>query len=140
MTQPPQWLSRQVAVGRRASSGQSGARQRTAAHALDQAAARSSAFLRVVTRGQSSAAQQALLSFTGSGLYVVIAQSSSLAHSMAVAAGGFLSGAVVGSAAGGGVASAGVGVAAGSGWWSCAEQAARASTRTSARMGKLLCP
>lgn len=123
--------SRQTATGAGRSSGQSGARQRTDEHMLDQAAARSSAFLRLVTRGQSNAAQQALLSLTGSGLYVVIAQSSALAHSMASGPGGFRS---PRSVAGGGVAAAGAGVAAGSGWWSCEEQAASRAARRSARM------
>ncbi len=124
-----QWLSLQTATGAETSSGQSGARQRTAAHFCDQAAARSSAFLRDVTRAQSSAAQQPLAAFTGSGLYVVTAQSPSLAHSTAVEAGGFLSGAGV---------SAGVegGAWVGAGWlvWSCDEQAARAITSRRARM------
>ena len=123
-----QWLSEQTATGSGAPAGQSGARQRTAAHFCDQAAARSSAFLRVVTRAQTNAAQQPLASFTGSGAYVVVAQSASLAHSAAVpGSGGFLSGAG---------ASVGVGVGGAGGWlvWSCDEQAARAATRRSARM------
>jgi hypothetical protein len=73
-TQRPAW---QAATGSGAPAGQLGARQRTAAQAADHAPPSSLARLAVSTRGQESAAQQPLPSFTGSGAYVVVAQSAS---------------------------------------------------------------
>jgi hypothetical protein len=121
--------SRQTATGSGAPAGQSGARQRTAAQLFDQAAARSSAFLRLVTRGQSSAAQQPLASTTGSGLYVVTAQSSSVAHSMASGPGGFRSG-------GGDSFAVGVGVGVGVGWSEWEEHATASTSRATRRMAR----
>ena len=77
-TQRPAW---QAATGSGAPAGQLGARQRTAAQAADQASVSSLARFAVSTRGQESAAQQPLPSFTGSAAYVVVTQSASLAQS-----------------------------------------------------------
>lgn len=134
-----QWLSRQVATGSGAPAGQLGARQRTAAHFCDQAAVSSSTCFLVSTRAQASAAQQPLASFTGSGAYVVVAQSASLAQSVPFGIG---FGVGVGVSVGVGVGFAvgvGVGFAVGVGCSEWDEQA-RASTRRAARRMERLCP
>lgn len=78
LTQRPFW---QVGTGSGAPAGQSGARQRTAPHTRENAAASSWARFVVSTRGQDSDAQQPLASFAGSGAYVVVVQSASVAQS-----------------------------------------------------------
>ena len=71
----------QVATGSGAPAGQSGARQRTEAQRLENAAESSAARFAVSTRGQVSDAQQLRASFAGSGPYVVVVQSASVAQS-----------------------------------------------------------
>ena len=80
--------SLQAATGSGEPAGQSGARQRTAEQAAVQASASSRARFAVSTRGQASAAQQPPVSATGSGAYVVVAQSASLVQSAAPDGGG----------------------------------------------------
>ena len=120
-----------AAIGSGEPAGQSGARQRTAAQAPVQASASSLARFAVSTRAQARAAQQPLASFTGSGAYVVVAQSASLAQSAPAGGVGVGSdGVVVGSD--GVVVGAGPGVA-----LSFCDEQATASIRMSARMGRL---
>lgn len=116
----PQRPAVQAATGSGEPAGQSGARQRTAAQAAVQASASSLARFAVSTRAQASAAQQPLASLTGSGAYVVVAQSASLAHSSPPG--------------GAGVGFDGVGVAAGAGAaLSFGDEHASPSRRKSAR-------
>ncbi len=126
-----QWPPLQVGTGSGAPAGQAGARQRTAAHFCDQAAASSSACFFVSTRAQARAAQQPLASLTGSRAYVVVVQSASVVQSVPFGIGPSGIGVGVGVGFSVGV---GVGVGVGDGWSEWEEQAARAAIRRSARM------
>ena len=124
-----QWPAWHAATGSGAPAGQLGARQRTAAQAADHAPPSSLARLAVSTRGQESAAQQPLPSFTGSGAYVVVVQSASLAQSAPPGGVGVSLGSGFG--VGFGVAvgfEVGVGAA-----WSVPDEQANARTRRRAR-------
>ncbi len=123
--------SLQPAFGSGLPAGQSGARQRTAAQAPVQASASSLARLAVSTRGQASAAQQPLASFTGSGAYGVVVQSSSVAQSAPPAGVGAGAGAGVSVGVGLGV---GVGVGLGVALSGCDEQPIARTRRMARRM------
>jgi hypothetical protein len=117
----------QVATGSGVPAGQSGARQRTEAQRLENAAESSAARLAVSTRGQASDAQQLRASFAGSGPYVVVVQSASVAQSAPPAG--------VGVSVGVGVVgvSVGVGVGVGVGDWSGRDEQASARRSRAAR-------